>query len=105
MDKLLGYDFEIQYKEGKKNRVIDTLSHVVDMIFISMVNNVDWSIIVEGMTQDEQLHKLIQELAVDPKYHPSFEFKNDCFGYKGMVVLSHKSTKIPSVLEEFHASL
>jgi hypothetical protein len=103
--KLLGYDFEIQYKEGKENRVADALSRVVSLQAISMVSSADWSIIVEETTQDEKLQRMIQELVVDPKSHPSFEFRKGCLWYKNRLVIPSKSSKIPLILEEFHNSL
>lgn len=51
MAKLMGYDFEIQYKEGKENRVADALSKVVTMQALSMVYN-----------EDEDMHQWLKKL-------------------------------------------
>lgn len=54
MAKLMGYDFEIQYKEGKENRVADALSKVVTMQALSMVYN-----------EDEDIHTVAEETVQD----------------------------------------
>lgn len=79
MAKLMGYDFEIHYKEGKENRVADALSRVVTTQAISMVCNEELNTVAEEIGQDQQLQKIIQELICHPQSHPLYVLAKRCF--------------------------
>ncbi|WVZ15409.1 hypothetical protein V8G54_012975 [Vigna mungo] len=102
--KLMGYDFEIQYKPGADNRVADALSRVMTYSSISVITNSDLIELAEELARDEKLRGLMQEVIRDPKTHPTYAVAQGCLWHKGRLVLPQNSTRIPLLLEEFHAS-
>lgn len=102
--KLMGYDFEIQYKPGADNRVADALSRVMTYSSISVITNSDLIELAEELVRDEKLRGLMQEVIRDPKTHPTYVVAQGCLWHKGRLVLPQNSRRIPLLLEEFHAS-
>lgn len=103
VSKLLGYDFEIHYKEGKENRVADALSRVVEMQAISMVSNEEMEGLAEETVANPVLSKIIQDLAINSLSHPDYSYAKGCLWHKGRLVLPSQSSKIGSILTEFHS--
>ncbi|GAU42300.1 hypothetical protein TSUD_136860 [Trifolium subterraneum] len=105
--KLLGYDFEIVYKQGKLNKGADALSRVHEGQINSMISQLKWIQIEQVRTEnhlDERLSKIRTELLQHPGAHPGYEYKNDVLLYEGRLVISNKSLLIPTLLDEFHSS-
>ncbi|MCH79689.1 Ty3/gypsy retrotransposon protein [Trifolium medium] len=104
--KLLGYDFEIVYKQGKLNKGADALSRMHEGAELkAMSSYVTW--VQEGQIQvenqqDEKLRQIMEEVQKDPTLWPGFEYKQGVLMYEGRLVMSNKSMLIPILLEEFH---
>ncbi|KAI0523086.1 hypothetical protein KFK09_005476 [Dendrobium nobile] len=65
LSKLLGYDFEIQYKPGLENKAADALSRCVgelQELALSVPLMVDWGAIKEESMLDEELGKIREDL-------------------------------------------
>jgi hypothetical protein len=69
--KMLGYDFEIIYKKGKQNIVVDALSRKEEdtngLLCVISIPQSDW--VEEARIewkQDEKVCKIIQQLQEDP---------------------------------------
>ncbi|RDX87042.1 Retrovirus-related Pol polyprotein from transposon 17.6, partial [Mucuna pruriens] len=67
--KLLGYDFEIQYKPGRENSVADVLSRSVTYAAISFLKFTDGEQWVEEVQKDAALQKVTQDLISNPNSH------------------------------------
>ncbi|MCH94743.1 RNA-directed DNA polymerase (Reverse transcriptase), partial [Trifolium medium] len=91
--KLLGYDFEIVYKQGKLNKGADALSRMHEGAEIrAMSSYVTW--IQEGQIQmenqqDEKLKKIVEEVQTDSTLWPGFEYKQGVLLYEGRRVAAN----------------
>jgi hypothetical protein len=106
--KLLGYDFEIVYKQGKLNKGADALSRVYEAGELNALQSqIRWlqeeQVRIENQN-DEKLHKIITEVQQDPEKWPGYEYKHGVLLYEGRLVLSAQSLMIPTLLEEFHST-
>ena len=74
---MLGYDFEIIYKKGKKNVVTDALSikdeDVESLLYAILILQPEWIIEVrDEWKNDEELWTLIHRLQQDPRLSDTF---------------------------------
>lgn len=102
--KLIGLDFEIQYKPGKENTATNSLSRRDMYAAISILHVEDDDSWDGELQQDPKLQQLVQDLIVSPTSHVGYEFKKGRLLYKGKLVLPKGSNKIPLILAECHDS-
>ena len=106
--KMLGYDFEIIYKKGKKN-VADALSRkdedVEAMIcFISIIQPKWITEARDEWKKDEEVWKLIEKSKKDSNTSDTFSWKNDSLWYKDSLYLCKNSQLKQNILLELHTS-
>lgn len=110
--KLIGFDFEIQYKPDTSNRVADALSrkeegtleygsHELGALISSQ--GIDWEALEEEVEKDEMLQKLKADL-IAGKEMKGFHLVEGKLLYKGRMVLTKSSSFIPNLLREYHDS-
>jgi hypothetical protein len=107
--KILGYDFEIVHKKGKKNVVKDALSREDEYVeaFLCVISIIqpDWIIeIRDEWNNDEKVWTLIQRLQQDSNASGTFTWKNDSLWYKDQLYLCKNSQIKQKVLLELHTS-
>ncbi|MCH81804.1 hypothetical protein A2U01_0002597 [Trifolium medium] len=106
--KLLGYDFEIVYKQGKLNKGADALSRIHEGGELRAMNSqLKWlqeEQIKNENQQDEKLQKIMSEVQQNPEAWPGYECRQGVLLYEGRLVISNKSMLIPTLLEEFHST-
>ncbi|KAD5961580.1 hypothetical protein E3N88_13053 [Mikania micrantha] len=106
--KLLGYDFEIQYKTGKSNRAADALSRQTEYgAFNNLCSGPSWvqgSQLIEEARQDVNIQKIIQGCTLNPLKYPGFSLKQGILFYKDRLVIPSASKHIPVLLHEFHTT-
>ncbi|GAU37691.1 hypothetical protein TSUD_164940 [Trifolium subterraneum] len=106
--KLLGYDFEIVYKQGHLNKGADALSRRNEGAELKTIGSyLKWTQekqVKSEYENDEKLQKILKEIKENSTLWPGYEFKNGVLLYEGRLVISGKSLLIPSLLEEFHSS-
>lgn len=104
--KLLGYDFEIQYRAGPSNRAADALSRVGNPECQVLLTDswVDWSVCSQEVLADPFLSKVVADLEMGERVS-EFSLDHGRLLFRGRVVLSATSTLIPQFLTEYHCSL
>ncbi|GAU37757.1 hypothetical protein TSUD_102730 [Trifolium subterraneum] len=107
--KLMGYDFDIVYKQGKLNKRADALSRVFEGVELTALHSVThWEQVEEIKEEngkDEKLQKIITELQQNPMSCPGYTYKHGVLLYENMMVISKTSKLIPILLNEFHATV
>ena len=93
---MLGYDFEIIYKKGKKIVIVDALSRkyedVEALIYAISIIQPDW--IAKEMDKwknDEKIWTFIQKLQQDPSASKTFRWKDDFLWYKDHLYVGKSS--------------
>jgi hypothetical protein len=106
--KLFGYDYEIIYKKGKDNVVVDALSRKYEEegSFFSLSFIVpDWlQAVRQEWLQDPKSSHLIQQLQTNAPSPPGYSWLQDELRYKGRLYLSKQSKLKSTVLSELHAT-
>ena len=93
---MLGYDFEIIYKKGKLNVVVNALSRkdeeVEALLCAIPIIQLDWKTEArEDWNNDEEVWTLIQNLQQGPSTYDTFSWKNDSLWYNDRLYLCKNS--------------
>jgi hypothetical protein len=106
--KLFGYDYEIIYKKGKENVVVDSLSRKYEeegSLFSLSFVVLDWlQAARQEWLQDPKISHLIQQLQENSPASLGYSWHNNELCYKGCLYLRKKSQLKSMVLSELHAS-
>ena len=105
--KLLGYDFDIQYKLGKYNTTVDALYRLpVEMTLatLSVPFVLDFKELEEQVATDPYLANILAVISNDLAAYPHFAKAGTTLRYKGGLVLLAASFLVPQLLWEFHCS-
>ncbi|KAJ0578410.1 putative nucleotidyltransferase, Ribonuclease H [Helianthus annuus] len=90
LSKLMGYDFEILYKQGSENGVADALSRVQSPALLAItVNTFDpsvWARIQNTWVADLALKQVLEELK-NGKIHPKYSWNGQVLFLKGKVAV------------------
>lgn len=109
MYKLMGFDFEIHYKPGATNKVVDALSRKIDSIMEQQVLQSSWSLPLEELNEEINNDQFIQQVKLDitkgNKSHVGYFMAYQRLLYKDRLVIPHNSKLIPNLLREFHDSM
>ena len=104
----MGYDYEITYKKGKDNLVVDALSRTFDdhasLSAISMPIPNWLQSVQQGYVNDSSLSQIIQQLASNPSLVPHYSWDGSSLRYKGHLVLPQSIHLQQVVCYELHAS-
>ncbi|WVY94257.1 hypothetical protein V8G54_033345 [Vigna mungo] len=108
--KLLGYDYEIQYKPGKLNVVADSLSRSVGptngelkMLFVPQCDFLDE--LKKSFLEDQDYILLRQKCIDNPESMPHFKVGDGLMLFKGKIWLNSTSRFITLLLKEFHETV
>jgi hypothetical protein len=105
--KLFGYDYEIIYKKGKDNVVVDALSQKYEeegsLFYLSFIVP-DWfQAVRQEWIQDPKSLHMIQQLQTNAPAPPRYSWLQDELQYKGHLYLRKQSKLKSTVLSELHA--
>ncbi|KAK2389125.1 hypothetical protein QL285_062745 [Trifolium repens] len=106
--KLLGYDFDIVYKQGRLNKGAYALSRIHEGgEMSSFTSYLQWGQIEQIMvenSEDPKLQEIVQAVQQHPDAKPGYTYKRGVLLYEDRLVISKKSAFIPVFLNEFHAT-
>lgn len=105
LTKILGFDFDIQYRPGLENKTADAFSRrgvVTELHVLSVSTVVQLEEICKEVDRDEELQKLITELKLDAKSHPDYSLVQGRLLKQEKLVLPRDSPLTKVILKEFH---
>ena len=105
--KLLGYQFEVIYKPGPDNKAADSLSRMFEDGELKEIQSFPiWlqEHVQKEVKSDPFLQQVVQKLQQGDSSIACFSIHRGVLFYKNRLVLSAKSSLIPTILTEFHSS-
>jgi len=107
LPKLMGYDYEIQFRQGKENLAADGLSRVFSARLLTMalstISSTLFDSIKASWAQDPHLQSLIQALEAGQP-HPHYTWQQGILYRKGKVMVGNDPTLKQQLLQLFHDS-
>lgn len=85
--KLIGYNYEIVYRNGKENKAVDALSRREDLLSESVTLHALSSIATNWLAMVRQSRQLIADLTKDENSHACFLWDNGVLTHKGCLVI------------------
>ena len=103
----MGFQFTIEYHEGKSNKVADALSRMpqedsVTINDISDITIIDFDTIRTEVDHDPFLREIVIKLTSDPTAVSHYSLQPGQLFYKDRLVIPKSSSVIPTLLSEFH---
>ena len=105
--KLLGFDFDIEYKPGSTNRVADSVSRIpsqATLLSLSVPRVLWLEDLPNEIAMDPKLSLIQQALSQSQPAAPGYSLIQGRFFYKNRLVLPSSSALIPLLLHECHDS-
>ncbi|KAL8152139.1 hypothetical protein V2J09_021947 [Rumex salicifolius] len=108
LSKLMGYSYEIQYKQGKENVAADALSRVSGAQLLQItLTQADQNFFdsVKALWQsDPACAKIISDLTADPSLHPAYSFCTGELRRKGKLVIGNDDAVKTHIFKWLHDS-
>jgi hypothetical protein len=103
--KLMEFDYVIEYKKGKENKVVDALSRK-DNCLMAIISAVPtWISDVEASyVNDSHYTELIQKLSVQPQTAPQYSLHSGILRYRGKICIGNGSELKKKILSSLHSS-
>ncbi|KAL9433086.1 hypothetical protein AB3S75_027992 [Citrus x aurantiifolia] len=101
LSKLLGYDFEIQYRQGLENRAADTLSQREEkpqLVALLVPLVIDWDALLQETEEDEGMAKIRTPLLRGEPGYPGYSMDEQQLLYQGCLVLPKDITQNTEVI-------
>lgn len=106
--KLMGFEFEIHYKERRENKAADALSRIEGAELLPLIlNSVSMDLmqqIRDSWITDSQVQKLISELQQNSQSHPHYSWHIDTLRRKGKLVIGNDNAIKQFILQWLHDS-
>jgi hypothetical protein len=105
----LGYDYDIEYKQGKENVPVDALSRIPSKDLYAMTTSTISTSLMEEIrqfyTNDSAIQHIIKDLQQSTASHPHYTWVNDHLNRKGKVVIGNNDELQIKLIAMFHNSV
>ena len=106
--KLLGFDYEIEYRKGKQNIIVDALSRCTSSeVFTLTLPTISTNLLEEvkaSWATNNALLKIISNLNTDPSLHLHYTWLNGHLYRKGKLVVGNDSNLQGKLISIYHDS-
>jgi hypothetical protein len=106
--KLLGYDYDIEYKQGRENVPADALSRIPSHeLFALTTSTISTSLMEEirsSYHNDPMIQTIIKDLQGSADSHPHYAWVHNHLNRKGKVVVGHNMALHSQIISVFHNS-
>ena len=106
--KLLGFDYEIEYRKGKQNIIVDALSRCTSSeVFTLTLPTISTNLLEEVKAfwaTNNALLKIISNLNTDPSLHLHYTWLNGHLYRKGKLVVGNDSNLQGKLISIYHDS-
>ena len=105
--KLLGYNFTIEYKKGKENKVADALSRAKHMIsaLVATATSPTWAKeVMKSYQNDSKIKEIIAETTMNKSKSTAYSFNNGILRFHNKIVVGSATTLTQEILQIFHSS-
>jgi hypothetical protein len=106
--KLLGYNYEVEYKKGKENKAADALSRrtqQINFLAISAAIPLWVTKVLDSYTEDTKCREWEEQLRVSPSAIPHLTISNGLIKHKGKILVGNTTDLRKRLLESFHNSV
>ncbi|CAA7021556.1 unnamed protein product [Microthlaspi erraticum] len=110
LTRIMGYDFDIEYKVGSENKVADGLSRIVHptttlLMSLTIPTSLQIHDLFKEVDESEEIQKIIRKLAAGETVKPGYGVVDGRLFYNRRLVLPQNSAYIQLILQEYHDSL
>lgn len=107
--RLMGYDYEIQYRSGSHNPAADALSRLPEhgpsvSLLLSVTGPHFLTELHHQLEADSTYRQRRDDIRNSPESHPDLSISGALILYRGRIWLPHNFPLIPTLLTEFHAT-
>ena len=109
MAKLLGFDYDIQYKAGASNVVANSLSRMEPPTqthyFLLFMPHPDFMTkLKETLVESPDFRQQRDNIQARPRDFPDFSLSDEFILYKGAIWINPRNPLIPALLHEYHST-
>lgn len=105
--KLLGFNYRVEYKKGRDNKVADALSratHSTEVLAISTIVPTWMQQVLDSYEQDQKCLELLTKLSIDSEAVPNFSLRDGILRYKGKLFIGDNTLLKTQLMSSFHNS-
>lgn len=104
MLKLLEFEYTIEYKKGKKNKVADALFRREQCNDVSLVTPVWMEEVGQSCENDSHCQELLSQLAINANVEGQYSLHSGVIRYQGRIYVGNNPALKLKILELLHAS-